>query len=361
MALFSSTVEKNEEERQQALEVSNDFQSSQKNVGVDLGYGFIKLIGAVGEVKFPSIVGLGGELQYSTSLSFNKNELDLNNLMVKLNHETYFVGNLALRQSDIATRSLDSHRVNDKNSSVLMLTALGLLSKRDNEVFNLVTGLPISNYNSHKEWAQKMYGQHEVAFIGDKTDRPKRFTLKKIHVIPQPLGTFYDQLLNSSGGITNKDLADLMIGIVDIGYKTTGYAAVNNLEMVEHLSYSNDNALSNAYRMVAAYLRKEYGINKEIFELDNILEKGWLKIAGKLQDIENTKNEIFEKVASKIVTDILSIWDYKEFDLIYLTGGGGQALAKYILPHFPNMRLVDGPQHANVRGYQKLATNLFSQ
>ncbi|KUO48778.1 MAG: hypothetical protein APF76_18010 [Desulfitibacter sp. BRH_c19] len=356
---ITEDIVENSNEMQHAQRSEKNFEASQKNIGIDLGYGYVKLIDSVGEIKFPSIVGIGRELQYSSSLKFAKENVETKNIAVKVDKESYFVGELALRQSDIASRSLNLQKVNDNNSKILMLTSVGMLNKWDNESFNIVTGLPINQFSEQRDWADKLVGHHEVTFVGDRTEKVKNFSIKKVHIIPQPFGTLYDQMLNNSGGVINKDLADMMIGVIDVGYKTTGFAAINQVELVEHLSFSNTTALSSAYRMIANYFRKEYGIDKEVFELDEILESGWLKLAGKNQDITYIKNEVYEKIANKIVLDINSLWNYRDFDVIFMTGGGGQALSSFILKNFPNMKLVEGSQHANVRGYQKLANNIF--
>lgn len=80
---------------------------------------------------------------------------------------------------------------------------------------------------------------------------------------------------------------------------------------------------------------------------------------GKSYNIPPLKKKIFEQIAAKIITELDSRWDYRDFDAILLSGGGGQTLSEYILPHFPNMKLVDNPQHANVNGFQKIANKLF--
>ena len=352
-------VVENSEGMQHVQRSEKSFENSQKNIGIDLGYGYVKLIDSGGEIKFPSIVGLGRELQYSSSLKFAKENAETNNIAVKINKDSYFVGDLALRQSDIASRSLNLQKVNDSNAKILMLTTVGLLNKWENESFNIVTGLPINQYSEQRDWADQLVGNHELTFIGDRNEKVKKFSIKKVHIIPQPFGTLYDQMLNNSGGIINKDLADMMVGIIDVGYKTTGFAAINKVDLVEHLSFSNTTALSSAYRIIANYFRKEYGIDKEVYELDEVLESGWLKLAGKNQDISYIKNEVYEKIANKIVLDINSLWNYRDFDVIFLTGGGGQALSSFIVKNFPNMKLVEGSQHANVRGYQKLANNIY--
>jgi plasmid segregation protein ParM len=336
------------------------WQTSSKNIGVDLGYGFVKVLNGDKGLKFSSVVGIGKELEFNSFIDLPKNFLD--ELVVEYNGDCYFVGDLAVRQSNLATRSLDQHRISDFNAKILLLTALGILNKWDGEDFNIVTGLPVSYFAQCKEeWEKNFLGSHSITFIGDKVDKRKNFNIKEIKLIPQPFGSLYNKLLNNFGKIEDEELIDTVIGIIDIGYKTTDFVVADKMELIEHLSFSNNNGLFNAYRIISNQLRTEYGIEKEPHKLDKILEKGSLRVAGKKYDISSLKKEVYMKIADKIITEIHSYWNYKDFDVILLTGGGGQAMADYILPRFSNMELIDEPQFANVRGYQKLAKKVFDK
>lgn len=330
-----------------------------KNVGIDLGYGFVKLMNKNEEIMFPSVVGLGKELQFHSFLGNHHSPLD--NLVIGVDGKQYFVGDLAIRQSDFASRSLDQNRINDQNAKVLLLTSLVLLSQWENENFNLVTGLPTNYFSAyHLEWGQALKRRYEVTFGANGSTTTKKFSVKNVRIVPQPFGTLYDQMLNSFGKVINREMARLMVGIVDIGFKTTDFAVANQLEFIEHLSASTTTALSTAYRLIANRLRQDFKIDKELHELDKIIQKGIVRIAGNSHDITEIRDEIYERVAMKIITELASLWDYRDFDVILLTGGGGQVLAPYLLPHFTNAMLVDKAQHANVRGFHKLAHQIFS-
>lgn len=365
MALWTSTnetaVTKKEENDKVTLpaEKEDSWSTSKKNVGIDLGYGFVKLMDGTNELIFPSVVGVGKEIKFLSDSFFQKNEIE--NLVVTYEDRQYFVGNLAVRQSDIASRSLDQNRVTDKNAKILLLTALGLLAKWENQNFNIVTGLPTDLFGAYyMDWSKSIKGQYEVAFGSNGSKKVKKFSVKEARIIPQPFGTLYDQILSGTGAQTQQELARLVVGIVDIGFRTTDFAVANELEYIDHLSFSTNTALSSAYRIIGARLREDYKIDKENHELDRIVEQGAIRIAGKSYDLTSMKKDAYGQVATKIITELDSRWDYRDFDVILLTGGGGKALSEYLLPHFPNMRLVDRPQHANTRGFQKMANGVFS-
>jgi plasmid segregation protein ParM len=279
---------------------------------------------------------------------------------VGVNGYTYFVGDLAIRQSDIASRSLEQNRINDPNTKVLLLTALGLLSQWENQTFNLVTGLPTSYYaNYFRAWSQEIKGQYSISLQQNGQVKQKKFAIREAQIVPQPFGTLYDQMLNTLGNTINQDLGKMVVGIVDIGFKTTDFAVADKLEFIEHLSASTTTGMANVHRLLANYLQKKFNLEKADYELDQIVEEGVVRVAGRSEDLSHIKTEIYKQIAQKIINELSSRWDYRQFDLIMLTGGGGEALADYILPSFSNMVLVENAQYANVRGFQKLAHNLF--
>jgi len=330
-----------------------------KNVGVDLGYGFVKLVDGSEQIMIPSVVGLGRELRFRNKLGDHKLELD--NLVVHFGNKIYFVGNLAIRQSDIASRSLSLDRVGETNYKILLLAALKMVSQWDGHgYYNIVTGLPTNYYDKKDELLEEIRQSYEVSFGMGNNIKRQKITIKQASVIPQPFGTLYDQVLNSSGKIVNEALSNSVVGIIDIGFKTTDFAVADNMEFIDHLSTSTTTALTNGYKYIAGYLRQQFNINKENHELDKVISEGVIKVAGKSHDITSIKRDAFESVAEKIIMDINSLWDYKDFDKILLTGGGGAELAEFLLPRFPNMVLVDRPQFANARGYQKLSNHVFN-
>lgn len=329
-----------------------------KNIGIDLGYGFVKATDGDKEHIFPSVVGAARELKYQSELTSRSPGVD--HLVITMDGRKYFVGELAIKQSEIASRSLDQDRLEDRNTRVLLLTALALFSQWEQQSFNVVTGLPTAYYSSYKDaWVNALRGSQTVRFTVGNEEKERTIAVERVRVVPQPFGTLYDRVLNSIGNVVDTDLSKLTVGVIDVGFKTSDFAVSDGLEFIDRLSGSTTTGLSSAYSIIAERLRNEFRINKENHELDYIVQKGEIRVAGKPQDISSIKREAYERVAQKIITEVESVWDHRDLDVILLTGGGGPALSDYLLPHFRNAFVVDGAQFANVRGYLKLGANLF--
>lgn len=155
------------------------------------------------------------------------------------------------------------------------------------------------------------------------------------------------------------ELANLKVGVVDIGYKTSDFALASDLEFVGKQSTSSEIAMSTAYNLITQRIQDKFKLEKESYEMDKIIESGVVRVNGVPQDITEFKREAFSVLADKIATEVNNIWDKREIDVILLSGGGGRAIAEYFLPKFPQGVLVNDSQLANVRGYLKLANALF--
>ncbi len=329
-----------------------------KILGVDIGYGFVKVFNESTEIIFPSVVGLGHNLSFLSQLSSYKSSLD--NISMEYNGKTYFVGDYAVRQSSIPSRSLDIKRPEDINTLLLFLTAMGIYTTEQRQQFNIVTGLPtnfISSYQSQLE--SLLTGDHTFRINKTGAFEEKNITVSKIKVVPQPFGTLFNQVLNSSGQVAEKEMANMLVGVADIGFKTSDFVVSDKLEFVGRLSTSSTSGMVNAYQFISSIIREEYKIDKKDYDLDKIVKDKALKISGKNIDISDIISTAFSNLAAKIKTELDSIWDYRELDCILLTGGGGEALSDYLMPHFNNMKLVDSPQFSNVKGFWKLGKHTF--
>ena len=330
-----------------------------KNIGIDLGFGFVKATNGEKDIIFPSVVGAGQDLTYRSELTTYVEPIE--NLAVTIDGKKYFVGDLAVRQSEIVSRSLGENHAQDKNTRVLLLATLALFVRGESDEFNVVTGLPPSYYLAYKDsLAEMIKGSHTIMLNTDGTDRKKNIIVHQVRIIPQPMGTMFNSIFDARGNLEDKELARNKVGISDVGFRTTDFTVVDKLEYIDKQSYSTTTGMSNAYAIVADYLRNKYRIYKENFELDEIVQKAQIKVAGKVESLEQIKKDAYEQVSAKILTEMNSIWDQRDLDIILLSGGGGKALADHILPELiaPN-QLVESSQTANVHGYLKLAHKLF--
>ncbi len=332
------------------------------NIGLDLGYGFNKILTSSKEIVIPSVIGEGRKLKFDTNMS-KTGELD--NIRAITNGKEYFVGDLANRQSDVVYFSMDEKKINiDSIPSLVMIGTSLFLSQQGKEdtTVNIVSGLPVTYYGNHKDDLLGAIKQNHKISVSLNGKDYTRINIKvdEVKIIPQPLGTVFNELLNDEGKIENKDITKMNIGTIDIGFKTSDFAVVNKLEYIDRLSKSSTTAMGTADQIIADKIRDEFGVDKPIYQLDDIIRKGYISISGKSYDLREIKEHAFKAVANKIISEISVLWpNLWELDLILVSGGGAPALMEYLKGYISTAKLVDDSQLANARGYLKLANKLW--
>ena len=328
------------------------------NVGIDLGYGYLKATNGSRDIVLPSVVGTGADLAYRSELSLYTQEED--NLVLEVEGARYFVGSLAARQSEIAARSLAEDRPGDWSARVLFLTALALVVEGPTGHANVVTGLPPAHYRMYRNaLTEVMQGEHRLILWSGTRVVEKSISVDNVRVVPQPFGTVFDLFLDRSGTVQQPDLAASRIGVIDIGFRTTDLVVADRLDYVERLSVTTTTALGTACALVGDALQREFGLTRESYELDAVMLSGRLRSGGRMHDITPLRDDAYRQVARKILTEVESVWQKDDLDAVYITGGGGQALAGFLLEAMPNAALAPAAQAANVHGYWKLSNKLF--
>ena len=324
-------------------------------IGLDLGYGFVKVTNGESGYVFPSVVG-DGRIQstYSTGIQADI----VNNLVIELNGKVYFVGKAAIKHSKFAFRDLSTTRTETGDWQVLMFAALSLFCSFRNNLFEVVTGLPPGHMymaESLKKQVQQE-GNRIRMFRNDKWDE-LGIAIGKIEVVPQPLGSFWSQGLDNMGKVRNDYMG--RIGILDIGFKTTDLATVEDGEFLPGFSRTIPVGLSDAYHEIGTMLTTKYGYEKASYALDQAVVKGRISVFGKAVDIVDIRSRAFESLASKIFVEVSSEWNLAEYDQILLSGGGGQALSEFLLPQLPQAQVVCDPITANSKGYLAWANRVW--
>jgi plasmid segregation protein ParM len=329
-----------------------------RNIAIDLGFGFVKATDGESDFIFPSVVGAAQELTYRSELTTYVESIE--NLAVTIDGKRYFVGDLAIRQSEILSRSMSDNHAQEKNTKVLFLTILALFVQVEHEEFNVVTGLPPGYYLANKDLLFDLIkGTHTVYLNIDGTDQKKVIVVNKVKTIPQPLGTLFGKIFDEKGVIKDKELARSKVGIIDIGFRTTDFAVVDKLEYIDRLSYTKTTAMSNVYAIISEYLHNKFRIYKEDYDLEDIVQRAQIKVDGDIYTLEQIKTEAYGELTAKILTEMNSIWDKRMLDVILISGGGGSALAEFLIPELKIASLVEDSQTANVHGYLKLGHKIF--
>lgn len=325
-------------------------------LGIDVGFGFTKAINNKKSVIFKSVIGDSTDIQFKSTLGEKSSS---SNLHVTIGDRSYFIGNFAEQQSNVRQYTLDQEKLMSDFLKVLALTATGICCD-DTASINVVSGLPVGYLKQdYKRFTEIISGHHNVTFHRqDGEDITKSIYIHKVQMMPQPVGSIFNLLMDEKGNIINKDLSQQKIGVVDIGFRTTDFTIFDNLHYIERGSVTMDTGISKSFSIIANKLRQESGVTIELYRLYKAVETGYIKIKGKEFNISNLRDRVYAHSASALAGDINRLWaDEWDIDAIILTGGGSVELSKHIEP------LIDGnviPMEKgtdarlnNVKGYLK--------
>lgn len=334
-------------------------------VGIDIGFGFTKAFNGRDAIAFKSIFGEATDIQYREQLLGNPRPEE--HLHVELGGTGYFVGELAERQSNVRSFTLDQDQLISGFARIMAVAALTRLAAR-NEPLRVVTGLPISYYRRHREELAKLLsGRHEVASV-DHTGQRSETVIQVSHarVIPQPFGSLFDHMLSELAEVADRRFVQEKIGIIDVGFRTCDCTIADRTRYSGRGSQTTDSGIARAYAGIAAKLRELTGVNVELYRLYDAVARGAIKVRGKTVDLKPLVEEAFGKLASSIAGEVERLWaDDWDIDRIVITGGGGAALAPYLRPLLSGEVLAldagaDARMH-NVRGYWKYGMNVWGK
>ena len=335
-------------------------------IGVDIGFGFTKVTNGRDHKVFKSVVGDANEMQFQDSL-IKASDGDSPVLHVDIEGTTYFVGELAERQSSVRSFTLDQNQLMSRYAKTLALTALANIVE-DGSVVRAVTGLPINAYRRHKdELGQLLIGKHCVRLTDAQgQEKEVNFTIDRVRVIPQPFGSVFNLMLNDLGKVTDRRFLEEKIGVIDVGFRTADYTICDRTQYSERGSRTSDAGISQGFKIIAGALQEKSGVNVELFRLYDAVERGSIKIRGKNFGLKRITDQAMTQLAGQIASDVNGLWaDDWDIDHVVITGGGGGALKSHIEP------LVEGELLAteeaadmrilNVLGYQKYAVHLWDR
>lgn len=317
-----------------------------KIIGIDIGFGFCKVFSDNGIHIFPSVIGPYDEAALKVSGLKNPT---FEHEAVFLENRRYLIGESAVKYADRVYLSREKDWMDTSTYRCLLYHSLrlaGVYSKTyAPESIVIATGLPVTHYRSCR---------------GKLVDLIKKLTHPdlSVKVTLQPLGSYFDYFLDDNGIVRDRELISGRIGIIDIGFYTTDYVTVEDLNLVRNLLDTSEGGMSSVYQDIARDIYNEYGVKKEIYEVEKILKDGYIKVYGEKKDISDIVRPRLDSFATEIESTARILWkDGAGIDRVLLTGGGAEAMKDY-LNFYKHTTFVPESQIANVRGYVKFAGSL---
>ncbi len=337
-------------------------------LGIDIGFGFTKATNGKETIIFKSIFGDASEIQFWADFG---NSSPTDHIHVSIDGKPYFAGDLAEQQSSVLNFTLDQERLISDYVRILALTVAGLFYRNNTPInvpINVVSGLPIGYFKqNHERFNEILTGHHSVTYHsnnGEKTTR--EIYINKVRMLPQPLGSILNNLMDANGKIVDEDLATQKVGVVDIGFRTTDFTVLDHLRYIDRGSRTIDTGISKGFSVISNKLREKCGVGVELYRLYKAAEEGTIKMRGHGFSFEKIRDQVYSQLAATIANDLDRLWaDDWDIDTIILTGGGCRELAKYLQPLITgNVMPLDpnaDPRLNNVHGYAKYGRYIWGE
>lgn len=318
--------------------------------GCDIGFKQFKGINLEGDIefKFPNIIGFPTSLEIQNATDHGETMKDL---WLTYDDQTYYVGDKA---SEFATNhryTFLANKVDTIDETVKLLTGLGLLYETgQNKIDLMVTGVPVEEYFLVKDKIETEFVRdYDYSFRGRKC----RSTIEKVVVVPQGAGDYYDYILDESGQVITERVKPKTV-IVNIGYRTTEIVTMNNGRFSRSESTTLYTATNNFHKELRRLLAKEYGIRKNLTQIDEIYRDRKVYIKGVATDISELITSAIDMHVGSIVGEI-PVWvNPDDVHEILLTGGGSTGLTPFFQNQFGDIILKhDKPEFGNARGFAK--------
>ena len=334
-------------------------------VGIDLGTSTIKASYGEMRFRFASVIGEpnpGGFAGVTRDTSW------INNLVIEIEGEEWYVGNLASIQSTLKIPLAREGKVKSvRDTKIAVLSALGIIASRENEKaqFILGTGVPVATSSREmQELSKAIVGKHRFIIKNDATGEKRRINVNIVAspVLPEPYGCYY-YVLKSRGVRKAFDSV-----IIDVGFGTTDILSIHRGTIVRPASGSTPEAIDTIAEKLASFLEEKTGHIIKPESLAVALEKGTKISIGGI--IYNVKEQL-EAVAKYVVESIMDTLDRLLRNLppqasvkyYILTGGGISILGKYLKTGLigkgyasrDQILVPEDPVMANAMGFELVA------
>ncbi len=337
-------------------------------IGIDIGFGFTKATNGKETIIFKSIFGDASEIQFWADFGEGS---PTDHIHVAIDGKSYFVGDLAEQQSSVLNFTLDQERLISDYVRILALTVTGLFFNNNapiNVPINVVSGLPIGYFKqNHERFNEILTGHHSITYHSHNGEKSTReIYINKVRMLPQPLGSILNNLMDADGKIVDEDLASQKVGVVDIGFRTTDFTVLDHLRYIDRGSRTIDTGISKGFSVISNKLREKCGVGVELYRLYKAAQEGSIKMRGHGFSFEKIRDQVYSQLAATIANDLDRLWaDDWDIDSIILTGGGCRELAKYLQPLITgNVMPIDlnaDPRLNNVLGYAKYGKYIWGE
>jgi plasmid segregation protein ParM len=221
----------------------------------------------------------------------------------------------------------------------------------------IATGLPVRSFYNGEGRINKEFIEQKRRGIEEEVSALFGGKIANIvdHVVcSEAVAAWLDHVLDDDGNPIEGNDDGGMVGIVDIGGRTTDCVWVLPPQKIDHKHSGTENiGVLNVFDNVQSAIQKRFETPVSRNKLEEAVLKGTLSLFGEKHDVNDIVEAAIANVAEQIHREIQRRFGQgADLDKILFVGGGA-ALMPRIAKHFKHGITPQNPEFANARGMLK--------
>lgn len=231
-----------------------------------------------------------------------------------------------------------------KKESTLPLLFTAIEKSTNDNINQIVIGLPIQQYKANKEALKELISNSRCACVNNR-----RLLIENIEIAPEGASAYYNMPLEIRQEIGEKQLITL-----DIGGRTSDVGVFINKKIVDVKTIPT--GMLNIYQDIIDYVNSNYVENFKLEDGEVILREG-LFLNGENKDVSFIK-PILHKHFNSIYKELQLKFNLNK-GYVYLTGGGSNVLKLAFKNRLNNLIVSKEPIYDNAIGFKKVGESLW--
>ncbi|WP_088841026.1 ParM/StbA family protein [Listeria sp. ILCC797] len=204
---------------------------------------------------------------------------------------------------------------------------------------------------------EKKKARQHSAIINDQTINT---FVVRTHLLPQPMGTIYDLVLDDAADIRNKDMITQNIALVDIGGGTVLLDSINHFEFD---TINRKQEKSGVHKLLGS-INSDYDgdIKPDIYEIEGIIRDGkeaeefiYSPTVNESISMTEVIQYNIDRYTEEIIQKVVSVYkDMDQFDVVIFTGGGSSIINKELIHNsLDHVLFSENKEYSNAYGFYK--------
>lgn len=324
---------------------------------IDVGYGNVKYSRVTGGLleyrEFPAmaIPAVAQDIEVR-GMGMARNDT----LIVETNGRLYHVGpETPSLQRNLGARELDPTYSRGDRYAALTLGALAYMNEPNIDC--LVLGLPLSTFQAEKGRLEQVWTRrHEVPIIGEPTAVRRTVEVRRVTVVPQPLGAYMRAI---DEGMLRPELGHTLV--IDVGYHTLDWVVMTPRGAVLTGAFGAlQGGVAKLMSAISTPLKRDLGRPIPLTPI----EIAWRAsrsafLYGRAVSLHPYMGQVEALIETMVAELCTHLGDHSDIHHVVIAGGGAPAFASAVRAKLEReVSVLECPELANIKGFQIIANSL---